>query len=78
MIELKLPQFGMGMQDGTIVKWHRQEGERICEGEVLLDVEAAKSTVEINAPCNGVLRKILVPEDENVPVQSVLALIEAL
>ena len=76
MIEFKLPQFGMGMQDGTVVKWHKQPGDRLSEGELLVEIEAAKSTVEVAAPCDGTLREILVAEDDNVPIQTVLALIE--
>jgi pyruvate/2-oxoglutarate dehydrogenase complex dihydrolipoamide acyltransferase (E2) component len=74
--ELRLPQFGMGMQDGTVVKWHKREGDRVGEGEVLLDVEAAKANVEVQSPCTGVLRQILVAQEQNVPVQTVLALID--
>jgi len=76
VIELKLPQHGMGMADGTIVAWKKSEGDRVSRGEVLAEVEAAKTTIEIEAPGDGVLARILVPEDENVPVHTVIALID--
>ncbi|MET0546150.1 MAG: biotin/lipoyl-containing protein [Caulobacterales bacterium] len=76
MIELKLPQFGMGMKEGTMVEWLKAEGDTVTEGEVIGSVEAAKATNELTAPVTGTLVKILVPLDETVPVQTVLAHIE--
>jgi pyruvate dehydrogenase E2 component (dihydrolipoamide acetyltransferase) len=75
-LEFRLPQFGMGMTDGTITRWYKAEGEAVAEGEPLLEVEAAKTTVEVPSPVTGVIGKILVPEDTNVPVQAIIALIE--
>lgn len=75
MTEMVLPQFGMGMADGTIIVWHKAEGDRIEAGEPLCDVEAAKTTVEVPAPLSGILQHILVPAGVNVPVNTVIALI---
>lgn len=75
MTEMVLPQFGMGMADGTITVWHKAEGDRIEQGEPLCDVEAAKTTVEVSAPCGGILQRIIVPAGQNVPVNTVIALI---
>ncbi len=73
LIDVKLPQFGMGMTEGTIVAWHKAEGDQVTEGEPLADVEAAKATSEIAAPASGTLVQILTPLDETVPVHSVIA-----
>ncbi|MET0986034.1 MAG: dihydrolipoamide acetyltransferase family protein, partial [Steroidobacteraceae bacterium] len=75
-MEVKLAQFGMGMQDGTVRHWFKAEGESIKRDEPLLEVEAAKTVVTIPAPCDGRLAKILVQVDENVPTQTVLAVLE--
>lgn len=75
MTEMVLPQFGMGMADGTIIAWHKAEGDRIEAGEPLCDVEAAKTTVEVPAPFSGILQRIIVPAGANVPVNTVIALI---
>lgn len=75
MLEFRMPQFGMGMTDGTIIRWHKAEGDSIEAGEPLLDVEAAKTTVEVPAPAKGVLARIVVAADGNVPVNSVIAMI---
>lgn len=76
MIAVKLPQHGMGMADGTIVAWLKQVGDRVSRGEVLAEVEAAKTTIEIEAPADGKLTEILVATDENVPVHTVIAMID--
>ncbi|WP_298287271.1 biotin/lipoyl-containing protein [Novosphingobium sp.] len=75
MIEMVLPQFGMGMADGTITIWHKAVGDAVRQGEPLCDVEAAKTTVEVGAPCDGVLLQIIVPSGTNVPVNTVIAVI---
>lgn len=77
MIEMVLPQFGMGMADGTITIWHKAVGDAVRQGEPLCDVEAAKTTVEVGAPCDGVLLQIIVPSGTNVPVNTVIAVIGA-
>ena len=76
LIEFRLPQFGMGMTDGTILGWRKQPGDAVAKDEPLLDVEAAKTDIEIGSPVDGVLAQILVAAKENVPVQTVIAMIE--
>jgi pyruvate/2-oxoglutarate dehydrogenase complex dihydrolipoamide acyltransferase (E2) component len=76
-IEVRLPQFGMGMQEGTIVQWFKQEGDRVEAGELLAEIEAEKATEELAAPASGVLGQILVSEGTTVPVLELLALLDA-
>lgn len=76
MTEIRLPQYGMGMTDGTIIKWHKAVGDTVQKGEPLCDVEAAKTTVEFESPVSGVVTKILVALDTNVPVNTPLLEIE--
>jgi pyruvate dehydrogenase E2 component (dihydrolipoamide acetyltransferase) len=73
--EIVLPQWSMGMADGTIVRWLKQEGETVTEGEPLVEVEAAKVTSEVEAEVSGVLTHILVAEGETVPVRTALCVI---
>ena len=49
-VEVLLPQFGMGMTDGTITAWLKAEGDAVVQGEILCEIEAAKTTVELEAP----------------------------
>ncbi|MBL7488231.1 lipoyl domain-containing protein [Frankia sp. AgB1.9] len=74
--EVNLPQFGMGMTEGTVLAWFKNEGDAVTEDEEIAEVEAEKTTVVVVAPATGVLSKILVQPEETVPVFTALALIE--
>ncbi len=76
MTEVNLPQFGMGMTEGTIVRWLKGQGETVVEDEEIAEVEAEKVTVMVVAPESGTLSKILVQPGETVPVFTTLAIIE--
>lgn len=73
--EIRLPQFGMGMQEGTIISWLKRVGDRVAAGEVVAEIEAEKVTEELVATGGGVLQRILVPEGETVAVNELLAVI---
>ncbi len=73
--EIRLPQFGMGMQEGTIISWLKREGDAVAAGDVVAEIEAEKVTEELVATGGGVLQRILVPEGETVAVNELLAVI---
>ena len=75
--EILMPQWGMEMQDGTIVKWLKQEGDTVQEGEPLVEVETAKLETEMESTTSGVVARILVSEGSTVPIRTVLAIIAA-
>jgi pyruvate/2-oxoglutarate dehydrogenase complex dihydrolipoamide acyltransferase (E2) component len=70
--EVRLAQHGMGMQEATVVQWLKQEGDPVEIGEVILEVEAEKATLEIEATAAGVLSKILAQVEEVVEVGALL------
>jgi pyruvate dehydrogenase E2 component (dihydrolipoamide acetyltransferase) len=70
-----MPQMGYDMREGTVVKWHKQEGEPVARGEVIADIETDKATVEFEAYTGGVLRKIVAREGVAVPVGELIAVI---
>ena len=74
--EVNLPQFGMGMTEGTVVHWLKAEGDPVEEDEEIAEVEAEKVNVMVVAPETGTLSKILVAPGETVPVFTALALID--
>jgi pyruvate/2-oxoglutarate dehydrogenase complex dihydrolipoamide acyltransferase (E2) component len=78
LVDVLLPQWGMGMTEGFIVSWFKAEGDAVEEGESLVEVEAAKTTSEVQAPTSGVLHKIVAAVDETVEVRSVIAVIDDL
>ena len=76
MIEVRLPQPGMGMKEGTIVTWLRQPGDPVAKGEALVEIEWAKVEEELEAPATGVVVELLVAEGDTVPVRTVIAIID--
>jgi 2-oxoglutarate dehydrogenase E2 component (dihydrolipoamide succinyltransferase) len=76
-IEVKMPQLGESVHEGTIGKWLKQPGEAVAKYEPLLEVVTDKVDTEITAADTGVLLQILVAEGETVQVGTVLALLGA-
>jgi pyruvate dehydrogenase E1 component beta subunit len=75
-IELKMPALSPTMEQGTLAKWLKQEGDRIEPGDIIAEIETDKATMEFEAIDEGVLEKILVPAGtEDVAVGAVIALI---
>lgn len=73
---VNLPKSGMGIEEGTVVKWLKRPGQRVEQGEVIVEVETAKAIQEVQAPASGTLSQILVLEGTAVAVNTTLALIE--
>jgi pyruvate dehydrogenase E2 component (dihydrolipoamide acetyltransferase) len=65
----------MGMSEGRVVSWYRAVGDRVEVDEPLVEVEAEKTTDDVNAPVAGTLLRILVQPGEAIPVRTVLALV---
>jgi len=72
-----MPKMGYDMREGTVVRWHKSEGESVSRGDVIADIETDKATVEFEAFTSGILRKILVQEGLAVPVGELIAVIAA-
>jgi pyruvate dehydrogenase E2 component (dihydrolipoamide acetyltransferase) len=70
-----MPKMGDAMEEGTLVRWLKQEGDTVQEGEPIAEIATDKATVEIEAPVSGVLRGIRVAENAVVPVNTPLAYI---
>jgi len=75
-VEVLLPQWGMGMSEGTITAWLKSVGDTVAEDEPLAEVEAEKVEETLESPATGTIVEIKVPEGETVEVRSVVALIE--
>ncbi len=76
-VEVILPKVDMDMATGKISKWHVKEGERVAKGALLFEIETDKAAMEIDAPAEGILSKILVGEGASAPVGSAVAFIHA-
>ena len=70
-----MPKLGMNMVEGHIVAWLAKEGDQVKEGEPILEIETDKATNEVESPASGILGKITRQEGEDVPCNSVIAVI---
>lgn len=75
-VEVLLPQWGMGMSEGTVTSWLKKVGDRVTEDEPLAEIEAEKATQELESPATGTLVEILAPEGSEVKVRTLIAWIE--
>jgi pyruvate/2-oxoglutarate dehydrogenase complex dihydrolipoamide acyltransferase (E2) component len=74
--KLVLPKWGMGIDEGTVTRWLRAEGDFVKEGEPVVEIETAKATQAVEAPVSGRLSKIILPVGETAAVNTVIGLIE--
>jgi len=74
--KVNLPKWGMGLEEGTVARWLKSEGDKVEMGEPIVEVETAKATQEITAPVSGVLVRIFVQEGETALVNTEIATID--
>ncbi|MCY0095036.1 pyruvate dehydrogenase complex E1 component subunit beta [Hoeflea ulvae] len=75
-IDILMPALSPTMEEGTLSKWLKNEGDKVASGDVLAEIETDKATMEVEAIDEGVLGKIVVPAGtENVKVNAVIAVI---
>ncbi|MFC2608890.1 MAG: biotin/lipoyl-containing protein, partial [Peptidiphaga gingivicola] len=72
---IKMPALGESVSSGTVTTWLKQVGEAVEVDEAVLEVSTDKVDTEVPAPASGVLEQILVGEDEEVDVGTVLGYI---
>ncbi len=73
--EIILPQLGDTMNEGTILRWYKKEGERVEKGEPLFEVLTDKANMQVEAMATGYLRNVKHRENETVPTGEVIAFI---
>ncbi len=74
---IEMPKLADTMTEGTLVKWHKNEGDKIKSGDILADVETDKATMGMEAFDDGILHKLLVSAGQKVPVGTHIALLLA-
>lgn len=75
MHEVIMPKLGLTMESGKIEKWHKKEGDKVEEGDILFEVMTDKVSLEVESYNSGILRKILKVEGDEVPVTEAVAYI---
>jgi len=76
-VDVLMPQMGESIFEGTITKWLKKPGERVERDEPLFEISTDKVDAEIPAPASGVLKEIKVGEGKTVPIQTIVAVIDA-
>ena len=76
MVEVKLPQLSMGVVDCKVSKWLSAVGDRVEQGQMLIEIDTDKTVTEIEAPESGVLVEILHPVGAVVGVGDTLGIID--
>ena len=74
-VEVVMPQMGESIVEGTIVEWLKKVGDRVEAGEPIVEIETAKSALEVESPASGTLTEIKVQVDDEVEVGAEIAII---
>lgn len=74
--KVNLPKSGMGISEGTVSRWLKAVGDRVNQGEPLVEVETEKAMQEVQAPVSGVLVEILVAEGQTTLVNTAIGTID--
>lgn len=70
-----MPKLTDTMEEGLIIKWYKQEGDKVESGDVLAEIETDKAVMDLEAYASGVMRKILAPAEAKVPAGALIAVI---
>lgn len=77
MTQIVVPTLGESVTEATVAQWLKKEGEAVKRDEPIVELETDKVTLEVNAPSDGVIAKIIVGEGQNVGVGAVLGELSA-
>ncbi len=72
-----MPQAGQDITEGRVVKWLKAEGDKVSKGEPVCEVETEKVVFEVEAPADGILLKIIVPDGEKTEIFATIGLMGA-
>src|SRR4051794_14631152 len=72
-VQVTMPAMGESVTEGTVLEWHKQEGDSIEADEVIVEISTDKVDAEVPSPATGTIVKIHAPEGETVEVGQLLA-----
>src|SRR5215471_6702718 len=75
-VQIAMPEMGESVTEGIVLEWHVAEGDFVNEGDTVVEVSTDKVDAEVPAPSSGVITKLLVSVDDEVPVGAPLAEME--
>ncbi len=73
--EVKMPQMGESIAEGTLTRWFKQPGDQVKRDEPLFEISTDKVDAEVPSPADGVLEKVLIEEGTTVEVNTVVAML---
>ena len=76
MPEVIMPKMGDAMEEGTLVKWLKSEGDEVSEGDAIAEIETDKVTLELEAENSGTLAQLIADEGQDIPVGEAIAFIQ--
>ena len=76
MPEVIMPKMGDAMEEGTLLKWLKSEGDEVSEGDPIAEIETDKVTMELEAEDAGTLAQLIADEGQDVPVGEAIAFIQ--
>src|ERR671911_678883 len=71
-----MPKMGDAMEEGTLLKWLKSEGEDVSEGDAIAEIETDKVTMELEAEDAGTLAQLIADEGQDIPVGEAIAFIQ--
>ena len=71
-----MPKMGDAMEEGTLVKWLKSEGDEVSEGDAIAEIETDKVTLELEAENAGTLAQLIADEGQDIPVGEAIAFIQ--
>jgi pyruvate dehydrogenase E2 component (dihydrolipoamide acetyltransferase) len=74
--EVIMPKMGDAMEEGTLVKWLKSEGDEVSEGDAIAEIETDKVTLELEAEDSGTLAQLIADEGQDIPVGDAIAFIQ--
>ncbi len=76
-VTVKLPKFGLTMEEATINEWAVVVGDAVAQGQTIATIESEKVEMELPSPASGVMAEHLVAPGDTVPVGTALAVVVA-
>jgi pyruvate/2-oxoglutarate dehydrogenase complex dihydrolipoamide acyltransferase (E2) component len=74
--EVIMPKIGLDMDEGTISSWMKKVGDKVTEGEALVEIETDKAVTEVQSSLNGTLVEIIAQEGDTIEITKTIAWIE--
>ena len=75
-VDIIMPKMGESINEGTIIKWYKKVGEKVKRDEIIYEISTDKVDTEIPSPADGVLIEIKAFEQETIPINEVVGVIE--